>query len=297
MTVVTGASGFLGRHVVHALQKNNSEFVCWVRSRRSLEDSEKKRIQQINFLSVPEMKKALQGVEQVLHLAGQINGRTEELEETNLGLTKRLVEASKRAGVRRILFMSSAAVHLRKGPYGKTKWEAEEFLKSSGIPYLIFRPALIYGPGDSKNVAVMEKLIKCLPLLPLVGGGKFLIQPVYMEDVVTVLMCALESPVVNQSYYLAGPSQISLKEMLEILAASLERRVKFFPLPLKPVQSFARLWAAVFPGTRLPVKQILELDQHSAFDIQETRKDFGFSPRTFREGVSAMRNSEALCVG
>ena len=284
MIVVTGATGFLGRHVLRSLQKINFVFTAWERST-------------IDFSNVGEMEKALRGVGLILHLAGRVNGRAEDLKESNTFLTQRLVEASKRAGVRRIIFVSSAAAHLRKGPYGQTKWEAEEILKSSGIDYLIFRPALIYGPGDSKNVATLEKLIKRFPVLPLLGGGRFLIQPVYVDDVVSCLVAALQSPAANQSYYLAGPSQISLKEMLETLAASLGKKVPLIPLPLKPVQTLARAWSGLFPRTRLPVKQILELDQHSAFEIESARKDFGFSPRTFQEGISAMRTQEALCVG
>ncbi len=284
MIVVTGATGFLGRHVLSSLQKRNFEFTPWSRYR-------------IDFSNVQEMEKALRSVDQVLHLAGQMNGRVEDLKESNALLTKRLVEASKKVGVRRIIFVSSAAAHLRKGPYGQSKWEAEEILKSSGIGYLIFRPALIYGPGDSKNVATMEKLVKHFPVLPLLGGGRFLIQPVYVDDVVSCLMAALQSAVVNQSYYLAGPSQISLKEMLETIAASWGKRVQLIPVPLKPVQILARAWSEIFPRTRLPVKQILELDQHSAFEIDAARKDFGFAPRTFKEGIAAMRSREALCVG
>ena len=297
MIAVTGASGFLGRHVLRSLEKKKISFVALVRSSGLAEGTEKNQVRRLDFKNPTEIDGALRGVEQVLHLAGRVNGPREDLEEANLHLTERLVEAARRAGVKRFLFVSSAAAYLKKGPYGQTKWKAEEFLKSSGIPFLIFRPTLIYGPGDTKNVAMIDRLVKRFPVLPLLGGGKFLIQPVYVDDIVTVLVRALESSFENRTYSLAGPSQIPLKEMIEIIAASSGRNVRFIPVPLKPVQWLVRLWVSIFPGTRFPVKQILELDRHSAFEIEEARRDLGFSPRPFREGVSGMRNSETLCVG
>ena len=143
----------------------------------------------------------------------------------------------------------------------------------------------------------MQRVIKKFPVFPLLGGGGFLLQPLYVEDAVSVLTRALESPFENRIYHLAGPSQISLKDMAEIMADSCGRRIKFYSVPLRPLQVFARLWSAVFPNTRLPVKQILELDQHSAFNIEEARRDFGFSPRNFRDGIQTMKGTEALCVG
>ena len=197
MIVVTGGSGFLGRYVLRALQKKNWKFTAWVRSRRVLEDLDPNQIKQIDFADPSAMQDALRGTSQILHLAGQINGPIEELRESNLRLTHRLVQAAQQASVKRIIFVSSAAAHLRKGPYGQVKWDAEEVVRSSGIPYLIFRPALIYGAGDTKNVATIEKLMRRLPFLPLLGGGEFLIQPVYVDDVVEALMNALGSSFEN----------------------------------------------------------------------------------------------------
>ncbi len=283
MIAVTGGSGFLGRHVLDFLRKNKIEHRSLLRP-------------EVNFKDLSSLEKALQGADQLLHMAAALNGSTDDLYEGNHLLIKRVVEAAQRAGVKKIIYVSSAAAYLKKGPYGQSKWRAEEILKSSGIPYLIFRPTLIYGPGDTKNVGMMERLVQRLPLLPLLGGGQFLIQPVYVKDLVEALVKALDSPVTNKTYYLSGPSQISLKDMLHIIAESLGKKVVLIPVPLKPVQACVRLYSTVFPRTRLPVKQILELDQHSAFDIQDAKNDFGFTPRNFKDGVRAMRRGESICA-
>ncbi len=283
MIAVTGGSGFLGRHVLDSLRKKKTEHRALLRP-------------EVNFKEPASLEKAFQGTDQLLHMAAALNGSTEDLYEGNHLLMERVVEAAKHSGVKKIIYVSSAAAYLKKGPYGQSKWQAEEILKSSGLSFLIFRPTLIYGAGDTKNVDMMERLIRRSPVLPLLGGGGFLIQPVYVIDLAEVLMRALDSPITNKTYYLSGPSQISLKDMLNIIAESLGKKVVLIPIPLKPVQACVRLYSTVFPRTRLPVKQILELDQHSAFDIQDAKNDFGFSPRNFRDGVRAMRKGEPLCV-
>lgn len=283
MIAVTGGSGFLGRHVLSLLRKKNIDY-------RDLHRSH------IDFKDISSLEKALQGTDLLFHMAATLNGSIKDLYEGNHLLMERVVEASRRAGVKKIIYISSAAAHLKAGPYGQSKGKAEEILKSSGIPYLIFRPTLIYGPGDTKNVDLLERLIKRFPVLPLLGGGNFLIQPVYVQDLVDVLIKAMDSRVSGKTYYLSGPEQISLKDMLNILAESLGKKIVLVPIPLAPVQACARFYCTLFPKTKLPVKQILELNKHSAFDIQEARNDFDFNPRSFREGVKAMRAGEPLCV-
>ena len=297
MIAVTGATGFLGRHMIRALSERNLPSVALVRKGTLPVGIRQEGYRLVDFRNVDELAKSLEGVHQVLHLAGRVNGPIEELQESNVSLMRRLVEAAKRARVTRIVFLSSVAAQTKKGPYGIAKWESEEILRSSGIPYVIFRAALIYGAGDTKNLALMEKMLKVLPVLPLLGGGRFMIQPVYVEDVVPVVVRALEGDRKNRIYHLAGPEQISLKEMIDLLAARLGKKPLLIPVPLKPVQVLTRFWSFLFPGTRLPVKQILELDQHGAFEIEEARSEMGFSPRTFQEGMCAMAAPEALCAG
>lgn len=297
MIAVTGANGFLGRHMVRAFNERNIPYLALLREGTYPDGILTERGRVVDFRSVHELGKAFQGAQQILHLAGRVNGSIEELQESNVNLMRRLAEAAKRARVTRIVYLSSVAAQMKKGPYGIAKWESEEILKQSGIPYVIFRAALIYGTGDTKNIAMMEKMLKSLPVLPLLGGGRFMIQPVYVEDIVPAVVRALEGDRMNRTYNLAGPEQISLKEMVEILAARLGKKPLLVPVPLKPVQAFARFWSLLFPGTHLPVKQILELDQHRAFEIEEARNEMGFNPRVFQEGVRAMAAWEPVCAG
>ncbi len=273
MIVVAGGSGFVGSHFVSLLKASRRPYVCI--SRPLLGDSQS-------------LQKQLEGAHTLVHILGKTNGTDEALKQSNVEITKNLVKAAQAAGVKRLIYVSSVAAIRRHGLYGQTKFEAEEIIGASGIPYLIFRPAYIFGRGDRQNTEMMIRTLKQFPVIPLLGGGDFKLQPVYVEDVTRLLFQALDSSDLNKVYTVAGSRQISLKDMLLILSKELRVRRLLIPVPLKPVQMAVRVYASVVKNSKLPVKQILELNKHEAFDISETQRDFGFSPVTFQVGVQKM---------
>ena len=291
MIAITGATGFLGSHFVEALQDRQLPLTVLLRagSRREsrLAGVTAKRTY-VDFSDSTVLRQALQGAEILVHILGLINGSENQLQKTNVEFTQNLIRAAEEAGIKKIIFVSSAAAIHPHGTYGKTKSRAEEIIKTSGVPYLIFRPAFIYGTGDENNTGLMMRLLKRWPVIPLLGGGNFKLQPVYIDDVVSLLVQGLFFSRFNGTYTVAGPEQISLRDMLMIVARHLKVRRLYLPIPLKPVQWFLRTFQFLFKWTRIPVKQILELDKHEAFDIFETRRDFQFHPMPFAEGVEKM---------
>lgn len=299
MIAITGASGFLGRHLAARLKSDGERFVCLTR-RGSLNAGKLRQIgceiRTVDFENAGSIADSLAGCEALIHLLGLINGTDSELAKANVLTTQNVTEAAKRAGIKSILYVSSVAALMRHGPYGISKHQGEERLRESGISFTILRPAYIYGRGDRRNTERMLNVIKKWPFVPLLGGGSFRLQPVFVEDVVELILKALRKPFDNQTYTVAGPAQISLREMLTEFSSALNRHPIFIPIPLRPLQIIARAYVSVFPNTRLPIKQILELDKHSAFDISETVRDFDFHPVSFTEGVKRMFKSDKSVV-
>jgi len=230
--------------------------------------------------------RALDGAEVVVLAAGRINGSLADLEEANVRSIESMVAACERVGVRRIVHVSSAAAHSVHGDYGRTKRRGEELVRSAAVPErAIFRPTLIYGTGDTKNLASIRAVVERSPVVPLIGGGRFEVQPVHVDDAVSVLVQATTAAVREPQYNVAGPAQVTLRRMLELVCAELGVKRLFLPVPLAPIQILVRGYQALVPGTRLPVKQVLELDKHEAFDIAATRRDFDFDPVPFAEGL------------
>lgn len=298
MIALTGATGFLGSHLAEQLTQQNFSIKCLVRN-HSPRSHRLQRISSpvvvVDFNSSTDLDKAFRGCDTFIHSLGIINASDAVLHKTNVEFTQNLIASAKRQRVRRVIFISSVAAGMRHGAYGQSKFEAEKLVLASGIPCVIFRPAFIYGKGDQNNTGLMMKTLKRFPVIPLLGGGAFKIQPVYVKDVCSLIIEALERPELTGTYTVAGPEQISLKDILKILADSMKVKRIFIPIPLKPVQAALRVYLKAFKNTRLPAKQILELDKHEAFDISDTQKVFSFRPISFAAGVPKMF-SESSCA-
>lgn len=297
MIAVTGSTGFLGASLVRALLKEKFKVRCLIRPRSpraSTVLSLPCETAETNFDSRESIAASLEGCETVIHVMGLINGTEEILRKVNINYTHNLLEACKEKKIRKFIFISSVAALRRHGPYGESKFQAEELVRHAGIPYLIFRPAYIFGAEDRNNTRMMIHTLKVSPVVPLLGGGTFKLQPVYVEDVVRLIIQGIHFSRMNCAYTVAGNSQISLRAMLDTLAMHLKVKRLFLPVPLKPLQAVLRIYLKIFPATRLPAKQILELDKHEAFDISETRRDFNFNPASFEEGAARM--FEPVCA-
>ncbi len=300
MIAVTGASGFVGSHFIGLLRDSGKPFICLVRpqsSRKSKLDLASTPHREVNYQDIRSVQNALSGISILVHILGRTNGTDEILKQSNVETTQVLMKAAKAAGLQKIIYVSSVAAMQRHGMYGQTKFEAEEIIRASNIPHLIFRPAYIFGRGDEQNTELMIRVLKQFPIIPLLGGGDFKLQPVYVGDVVRLLMQSLDSANSGKNYTVAGIYQISLKAMLLDLAKALHVKRILIPIPLKPVQAVVRVYSKIFKNSKLPVKQILELNKHEAFDISATRKDFQFEPIPSDDGVKKMfREDKTPCA-
>ena len=225
MILVTGSTGFIGTHLIHRLHKENMPVRALIRS--------PEKAQQLKGLGVElvpgdvsdktALEKAARGVERVVHLVGIIQeGPGITFQGVHVEGTRNVVEASKKAGVRHFFYQS--ALGTRPGAqsaYHKTKWEAEELVHASGIPFTILRPSLIYGPGDQFTIRLSE-MIRLSPMLPIIGSGKSKVQPIFVDDVVSCILKAVTSDAfLNEIYEVGGPDQLTYEEVTEAIAEAI----------------------------------------------------------------------------
>lgn len=189
---LTGATGFLGRHLLARLDRSGvAEVRCLVRRGRTPAASPRGPL----VVSVEgDLRKgppagALEGCDAVVHLAA-LTGKASpgDLDATNVEGTRRLLLAAREAHVPRFLHVSTIAVsypETRHYPYARSKARAELLVRDSGLDWRIVRPTVIFGPGS----AVGESLARLAgaPLLPLFGGGTSRVQPVHVTDVAALL--------------------------------------------------------------------------------------------------------------
>ncbi len=218
---ITGANGFLGTNLISAATKQGYEVTGIVRTADAAA-----QIEQLGAHSYinpsydsAELQTAFNGSQTVIHTIAIGRGPETKLMETNVNLLRRVLDAAKDAKVARFVYMSglgvadpSANTSTHVG-YFKTKALAETQVKQSGIPYIIFRPSFLIGPGDYLVTALMHDIAEGRVLLP--GTTEATIQPIFIDDAVSaILTTALGGGPDNQTYDLVGPHAVPVRDLI-----------------------------------------------------------------------------------
>jgi nucleoside-diphosphate-sugar epimerase len=275
--LLTGATGLLGGALLELLLAGGHEVRCLVREnspRASRVDARRAELARGDAGEERALSLALSGADALLHVAG-------------IEYAPAVLEAARRARVERLVIVGStsahSAYHFRSGP----KLRMEELVRGSGLAYTIVRPAMIYGSELDKNVHRLLRFLDRSPVFPMFGSGKNLWQPVYHEDCARGVFEALVRPAaVGQSYDLPGAEPLTYLEMVETAAGALGRKPRIVRLPLEP----ARRVLAAAEALRLPLpvksEQVLRLREDKAYPYDKAKRELGYAPRTFQEGIA-----------
>ena len=283
---LTGADGFIGSHLVRALLARDHEPVAIVRASSDAGGLLEVRIEpvRVDLADVAGLAKALHGCEAVVHLAGGGFATDRETWEANAGSTRCVIDACRHSGVDRLLLASTVTVtRSRVGAYGASKREAERLVLASGLEATVFRFAFVYGPGRTGVFARLVEIAGRLPVVPVVGTGTLDIAPVFVEDVVTAVVAALERPELasGKVYTLAGPPA-TLDEVVDGVLRHLGLRRRKLHLPAPVALALARL-----PRSPITRDNVLGMIQEADHDSSLARHDLGFSPRPLEAGLDA----------
>lgn len=295
--LVTGATGFVGREVARELHARGHSVRALVRSATSPRTRALVKSYQIE-LAVGEIFQAsslnavVVGVDAIIHLVGIISEvGTQTFKNVHQRGTENVVQAAQKAGVTHFVQMSALGTRpAAVSRYHQTKWAAEEFVHASGLDYTIFRPGIIYGPGDH-FVNLFAKMTRFSPVVPIMGKGQNLMQPVAVADVARAFVRSLETPeAIGQTFDLCGRERFTFEAIIdEILRATGRRRSKVkIPMPLARLQ--AAMLELVFPrllGRAPPLNrdQLLMLQEDNVGDPGPAQKLFGLELEPFRQGI------------
>jgi NADH dehydrogenase len=242
---VTGAAGFLGRRVLGALKARGDRVVAIDRVAKPVEGEDATWVT-ADLLDPSSYEAALAGVECVLHLAA-ITGKAPPAayRRVNVEATEALLGAAKRAGVRRFVLVSSIAVAFpdrRHYPYADSKAAAEALVRDSGLAWTIVRPTMILGSGSPIQAALAK--LATLPVSPMFGSGKRLVQPVDVSDVARLLAALAHEPdAAGATVEVGGPTSYTLNELYARLRAhdGAAGSVRLVHLPVGPIRALLAL--------------------------------------------------------
>lgn len=194
MILVTGATGFVGRHVVAALASEGH----WVRALvRDAAGAATLRaidceLARGDVTDAASLREAMEGVDAVVHLVAIISGRPADFERVMVQGTAAVIAAAQEAGARRLVYMSALGTSEEtKGtvPYYRAKWECEQAVAAAGIPHAILRPSFVFG-ADGGALPRFLRIARLAPLTPVVGPGTQRLQPIWVDDVARAVVLA-----------------------------------------------------------------------------------------------------------
>jgi uncharacterized protein YbjT (DUF2867 family) len=237
---------------------------------------------------------ACAGREAVVHLVGIIHEEAgQSFDQMHRLATESVVGALQSAGVRRLLHMSAmGSSEDSPSAYGRTKAAGEKVVRASGLDWTIFRPSIIFGPGDG-FVSLLATLVRDNPVFaPIIGPGTTRFMPVSVYDVARVFAEALErTDTAGRTFEVGGPQTLNLNDIYREIAAAVGKPRKLlvhFPLwwgrfLAGRFEWLARKgWLEAPPLTR---DQLASLSRDNTADISATLTVFDGSWREFRSGI------------
>jgi nucleoside-diphosphate-sugar epimerase len=205
-----------------------------------------------------------------------------------------IIRAAKDAGIKRAVFISTTAIFTQlNAPSKKVRVAAELAIEMSGLNYTILRPTMIYGSPRDRNMWRLIRFMKYLPIVPIFGDGKYLQQPIYVDDVAQALVsCLSNDKTIGKSYNIAGKHPLTYNDVIDTIAKQMNKRVWKLHIPSKPVVSLLALFERMRIPFPIKAEQVLRLNENKDFSYADAQRDFGFSPLTFEEGINRETNLE-----
>jgi predicted dehydrogenase/nucleoside-diphosphate-sugar epimerase len=294
--LVTGAAGFIGRDLVGQLLAGGYRVKAFVRSSRleELPVAEALAVAPGDLRDRESLLAALDGVGAVAHLAGRKSDEPDSA-PVNVEGARHLAEACRRRGVRRIVNVSTQSVKLpRRGVYGTTKAEAEAVLHASGLDVTTLRPSVVYGPDVTGVFARIRDAVMRLPVVPVIGDGRWRFHPIHVRDVSdAVVACLRHDGSIGRIYDLGGPDEVTLDEFVDAVGDLYGIRRRKLHVPVGVGLAAARVLARVMDGPPVTVSNVLGSTQDTRCDSAPARAELGVAPAGLAAGLTRMLDDEA----
>ena len=288
---LTGATGFVGSHLVQGLVAAGHSVRALVHSLGKAK-TRAPGIEYIpgNILEPASLRDIMPGCDAVIHLVGIIDefkGTT--FERIHHEGTRKVVAAARASSIRRFVHMSALGTRPNAvAAYHKTKWKGEEAVRGGGIPWVILRPSIIYGPGDGFTTRMLE-LMRKAPLRLIVGSGRYPVQPVYIGDIVDCFVQSLSNDAaLGRELPLGGPRAMPIEEMLDALAAAAGSRKRKVHLPYWLMYANATLLEIFLPRPPVTCDQLTMMREGSTCATAPMLATFRVKHWTLEQGLKQM---------
>lgn len=286
---VTGAGGFIGRSTVWEGIRRGFGVVAIIRPGSSHRPTQG-TVVEADVLDRQRLAMAFEGCGAVIHLAAVTSsaGRPNDSYRVNVAGSHSVAVAAREAGITRFVYLASQAAN--EGTYAITKRKGEAAIRATGIQPIVLRPSLVYGPGDQGIFARIVKFVRILPIVPLIGDGRYPMRPIHVEDVAAAIFGAVELGIAGTVYDICGGSEILFRDLLVAIGREVGRQPSFVRIPRGPISAASKLATRIFADFPVTPDMIRGLTSPVVLEGGPAERALGFRARSLEEGLrSALR--------
>lgn len=298
MILVTGSTGFIGSILVRKLVESGQEVRLLLRPspqspRLPMGSSVDVAVSSLN--DERSLRAAMVGVDTVYHLAGvERQGAYADLMKVDIQGTQAVARAAKDAGVERFFFLSHLGADRASAyPILKAKAIAEESIRRSGIGYTIIRSAVVYGADDGFTTA-LAGLIATVPMVYLIpGDGRTLVQPLWVEDLVTCLIWALDNEtIINETIEIGGPEYLTFRQVLEMVMQAIDINRSLISTRPPYLRGLTVFLESLFPGLPVSVYWLDYLATNRTCTLDTIVRTFNLMPARMSQNLDYLKEQD-----
>lgn len=290
MILITGGTGFVGRNLIRELQKDSWEMRCLVRDPDRASGLKRYGCQLVRG-DVTDMSSVLNAVsaeiKAVIHLVGiLVETKGVTFKRIHVEGTRNVLEACRWKGVKRYLHISALGTRPKaRSAYHRTKWEAEELIRASGLDYTIFRPSVIFGAQD-RFTNLLARAMRFPPVVLIPGDGKNRMQPVFVKDVTAALSRSLKDRVFEKKVFeIAGPQDYTFDGIIDKIGEVLGRKRLKIHIPMSLMRANALFVETLLSNPPITRDALLMLEEDNITKENALPGVFGIEPTDFVEGM------------
>lgn len=296
--IITGCGGLVGMNLLNLIDKKKYKIIGIDFLQKNIKLAQK-LYPEVKFYCADVKKKGtwekeFKDADCIIQLQAQISStKVKPYVDNNIKSVKKILKLCEKNKIKNLIHISSSVViSVANDHYTNTKKIGEELVKKSKIPYTILRPPLMYGCFDVKHLGFLTKILEISPIFPMPGNGKYMRQPLFVEDLCNIIIKNIKIKPKNKIYNIIGKERINFIDLLKIIAKKRKMHRFFLKIPIPIFLILIKTWGIITGHKPFVPDQLKALTAGDDFPLENWEKTFKIKYTSFNKGITKTINSK-----